>query len=144
MRHHATPNRWTTSLGGSFAYAHAKAASATPQKSLRSFNAGATLILNYDWMLGISGTWNGTSGLTGASVGPTSAAYGATASVNYNHGRWTAGAYYQLASSEGDPLVVGNDRLRAAEAAAHAKMWYAPAVSARRRKCSGFFYYSFS
>jgi hypothetical protein len=103
-------------LGGSYTYAHANSESATPQKSLRSFNAGATLILNYDWMLGISGTWNGTSGLTGASLGPTSAAYGATASVNYNHGRWTAGAYYQLASSEGDPLVVGNDRLRAAEA----------------------------
>jgi hypothetical protein len=103
-------------LGGSFTYAQANTDTSTPQKSLRSFNAGATLILHYDWMLGVSATWNGTSGLVEASARSLSNAYGVVASVNYNHGRWTAGAYVQMASSEGDPMIAGKDRLRAAEA----------------------------
>src|SRR6266852_2588800 len=103
-------------LGGSFTYSHARSASITNQQSLRSFNAGATLILDYDWMLGVSATWNGTSGLARSMTAAPSNAYGATASVNYNHGRWTVGAYYQWATAQDGSLNPGHDRLRAAEA----------------------------
>lgn len=103
-------------LGGSATFAQATTSSAPLQGSLHSINAGATLILNYDWMLGVSGTWNGNSGLSGVATGTASNAYGTTASANYNHGHWTAGAYYQWAMAEGDPLIAGSDRLRAIEA----------------------------
>jgi hypothetical protein len=102
-------------VGGSFSSARARSSAAEPRRSLNSFNAGATLILDDAWMLSLSATWNGTSGLarTGTAA---SDAFGATASVNYNHGPWTAGAYYQWATAEGDTQLAGNDRLRAAEA----------------------------
>jgi hypothetical protein len=103
-------------LGGSYSYSHARPSSITHQESLRSFNAGATLILDYDWMLGVGATWNGNSGLARSTITAVSGARGVTASVNYNHGRWTTGAYYQWASAEGNTLIPGNDRLRAAEA----------------------------
>jgi hypothetical protein len=105
-------------LGGSISLAHgdARRVSASAQRSQYSFNAGAALILDNAWMLGISATWNGASGLARSVADPAaSQAFGATASVNYNYGRWTAGAYYQWARAEGDPRVVGNDSLRAAE-----------------------------
>src|SRR5882672_7714956 len=50
-------------LGGSYTYSHARSGLMFDQGSLSSFNAGATLILDYDWMLGVSGTWNGKSGV---------------------------------------------------------------------------------
>lgn len=103
-------------LGGSATFAQAAPSSVPLQRSLHSLNAGATLVLNYDWMLGVSGTWNGTSGLAGAATGAASNGYGTTASVNYNLGHWTAGAYYQWSTAEGDPLIAGKDRLRAIEA----------------------------
>src|SRR5713101_920185 len=62
------------------------------------FRAGGSLILDYDWMLGVSGTWNGRSGVVRHANTAPSDAYGATASINYNHGRWTAGVYYQWAT----------------------------------------------
>jgi hypothetical protein len=108
---------WDTNIlriGGSVSLSQASSAART-QRSLRSINAGATLILDNDWMLGISGTWNGTSGLSDANKRGASDAYGATASINYNLGRWTAGAYYQLATTEGDALIAGRDLLRAVE-----------------------------
>jgi predicted porin len=102
-------------VGGSFSSARARDGATPAQQSLRSFNAGATLILDDAWMFGLSATWNGASGL--ARIGPAAAdGFGVTASVNYNYGRWTAGAYYQWASAEGDTRIAGNDRLRAAEA----------------------------
>src|SRR5882672_11610007 len=102
-------------LGGSYTYSHARSGLMFDQGSLSSFNAGATLILDYDWMLGVSGTWNGKSGVARSPNVTTSDAYGASASVNYNHGRWTAGGYYQWATAAGDTLLPGNDRLRAVE-----------------------------
>ena len=110
---------WSSNIlrvGGSYTYSHARSESMVDQRSLQSFNAGATLILDYDWMLGVSGTWNGKSGLARYPNTAPSAAYGTTASINYNHGRWTAGAYYQWATAADDTLLPGNDRLHAAEA----------------------------
>ncbi len=110
---------WSSNIfrvGGSYMYSHARSGLIVDQRSLHSFNAGATLILDYDWMLGVSGTWNGRSGVVRHANTAPSDAYGATASINYNHGRWTAGAYYQWATAEGDAQTPGNDRLRAVEA----------------------------
>ena len=110
---------WSSNIfrvGGSYTYSHARSGLIVDQRSLHSFNAGATLILDYDWMLGVSGTWNGRSGVVRHANTAPSDAYGATASINYNHGRWTAGAYYQWATAEGDAQTPGNDRLRAVEA----------------------------
>jgi len=101
---------WSSNIfrvGGSYTYSHARSGLIGDQRSLHSFNAGATLILDYDWMLGISGTWNGTSGLVRYANTAPSDAYGATASVNYNYGRWTVGAYYQWATAEGDHRLLG-------------------------------------
>src|SRR5713101_233542 len=95
---------WSSNIfrvGGSYTYSHARSGLGVDQRSLHSFNVGATLILDYDWMLGVSGTWNGKSGVVRYANTAPSDAYGATASVNYNHGRWTAGVYYQWATAEG-------------------------------------------
>jgi hypothetical protein len=102
-------------LGGSVSYADGRRVGAFPIRDLRSLNMGATLILDYDLMLGVSTTWNGASGTVGNSDDPTSDAYGVTTSLNYNHGRWTSGGYLQWATSAGDSLTPGNDRLAAAE-----------------------------
>lgn len=105
-------------LGGSVSIAHVDAnrVPALAQRSQHSLNAGATLILDNDWMLGISATWNGASGMARSVAYPAaSQAFGATVSVNYNHGRWTAGAYYQWATAEGEASLAGNDSMRAAE-----------------------------
>ncbi len=110
---------WSSNIfrvGGSYTYSHARSGLGVDQRSLHSFNVGATLILDYDWMLGVSGTWNGKSGVVRYANTAPSDAYGATASVNYNHGRWTAGVYYQWATAEGVTQTAGSDRLRAVEA----------------------------
>jgi hypothetical protein len=104
-------------LGGSYTYAQARLDDpmAAARADLQSANLGATLILNYDLMLGISATWNGHSGLEQLAIGDESSAYGATASVNFNRGRWTAGGYVQWAAAEGDVQTTGNDRLATME-----------------------------
>ena len=102
-------------LGGSASYAKGRNLGALVVRDLRSLNLGATLILDDDLMLGISATWNGASGTVTNSATPASNAYGATASVNYNHGPWTSGGYLQWATSAGDSSLQGNDRLGAAE-----------------------------
>ena len=103
-------------LGGSVTFAQARERGAVERRDLASLNLGATLILDYDLMLGISATWNGASGIERAPGGSSSDAYGLTASVNYNHARWTAGGYLQWATAESDARIAGNDRLAAAQA----------------------------
>ncbi|HET7811710.1 MAG TPA: porin [Steroidobacteraceae bacterium] len=106
-------------LGGSASLASGTDRATTRVRDLHSVNVGATLILNYDLMLGISGTWNGSSGTVIDSASPaTSGAFGITTSVNYNRGRWTYGGYLQSATSEGDVRLPGNDRLTAMEVGA--------------------------
>jgi predicted porin len=103
-------------LGGSITYAQPRGADAAARRDLRSLNLGAALILDYDLMLGIAATWNGTSGIKRSPGSAASDAYGITASANYNRGPWTLGGYLQWASAEGEVLRAGNDRLAAAEA----------------------------
>jgi len=106
-------------LGGSASLASGTDRAATRVRDLHSVNVGATLILDYDLMLGISATWNGSSGaIINAATPDTSNAYGITTSVNYNRGRWTFGGYLQWATSEGDIQMPGNDRLSAMEVGA--------------------------
>lgn len=102
-------------LGGSASYASGKNLGALAVRDLHSLNLGATLILDYDLMLGVSATWNGSSGTVVNPRAQTSDSYGVTASVNYNRGRWTSGGYLQWATSGGDSFAPGNDRLAAAE-----------------------------
>jgi len=102
-------------LGGSVTYAQPRGVDAATRANLRSFNVGATLILDDDLILGISATWNGSSGIEKFDGSSRSSAYGATASVNYNRGPWTVGGYVQWASAEGDVRAIGADRLAAFE-----------------------------
>jgi hypothetical protein len=103
-------------VGGSYSFARA-ARESPAQRDLHSVNLGATLLLNYDWMLGASVTYNGSSGISRATTSGTSAdkAWGSVVSVNYNRGPWTAGAFAQLSTQEGDVGRAGDDRLRALE-----------------------------
>lgn len=105
-------------LGGSLSVAQPQNAEANSRGALRSLNLGATLVLDYDWMLGISATLNDMGRPAGVDGGLRSTASGLTASANYNRGRWTTGAYVQWAQSDGDAATGGQDRLRAAEAGA--------------------------
>lgn len=101
-------------VGGSYSFARA----ADARRDLHSLNVGATLTLNYDWMLGASLTYDGTSGLARPTLAGESQsdAWGGVISVNYNWGPWTAGAFAQRASREGDPDRLGNNTLTAFEA----------------------------
>lgn len=103
-------------LGGSVTYGQPRGFDAAVRRELHSLNLGATLILDYDLMLGISATWNGTSGIERLPGSAAADAYGMTASANYNRGPWTVGGYLQWASAEGDVRRAGDDRLAAAEA----------------------------
>jgi hypothetical protein len=103
-------------LGGSITYAHPRGVDAVARRDLRSLNLGATLILDYDLMLGLSATWNGSSGTEKLAGSSSSDAYGLTASINYNRGPWTVGGYLQRVSAEGEVRRAGDDRLTAAEA----------------------------
>lgn len=103
-------------LGGSITYAQPRGIDAAGHRDLRSLNLGATLIVDYDLMLGISATWNGTGGIERLPGSAPSDAYGITASANYNRGPWTVGGYLQWATAEGEVRRTGNDRLAAAEA----------------------------
>lgn len=102
-------------LGGSVTYAQPRSIDGVARRDLRSLNLGATRILDYDLMLGVSATWNGSSGIEKFSGSSSSDAFGLTASINYNRGPWTVGGYIQWASAEGDVRRVGDDRLAAVE-----------------------------
>jgi hypothetical protein len=103
-------------LGGSGSFAKGTDRGSMRVRDLRSLNVGTTLILDDDLMLGISATWNGSSGTIADPKGSRpSDAYGVTTSLNYNRGRWTCGGYLQWATSEGDVQVPGDDRLTAME-----------------------------
>lgn len=125
-------------VGGSFSVARA-APKSPGQRDLYSLNLGATLVLNYDWMLGASVTYNGSSGVSQA-AGPgtsTAEAWGSVVSLNYNRGPWTAGAFMQWSTHEGDAGRAGNDRLRAFEAGLSYR------VSTKLRFYGAWYYFDF-
>lgn len=103
-------------VGGSYSFANGdRLAGGQRVSDLHSINVGATLVLAYDLQIGLSVTYDGTSGLSGISNNLASDALGAVMSVNYNRGPWTVGGYAQWAQVEGDTAIAGNDALRAAE-----------------------------
>jgi hypothetical protein len=106
--------RW----GGTYAYG--RAAESTPSlRDLSSIGAGVSITFNDSLILGLSASYDGRSRLPStASAAFASAGWGAIASVNYNTGPWTLGAYYQYASAEGNPLISRDDQLHAFEAGA--------------------------
>lgn len=96
-------------VGGSYSFARASdrvggTASDGRPRDLHSANIGATLVLDYDWMLGASVTYDGAS------------AWGSVVSVNYNYGPWTAGAFVQRSRREGDVDPTRDDAFTAVEA----------------------------
>ena len=86
----------------------------TGSDDLSSVSLGATVVLHEKLILGVSGSYNGRSGLDVPSnaARPLSTAYGYSASVNYNTGPWTFGGYFQSARAEGDVALPGQDQLR--------------------------------
>jgi predicted porin len=107
-------------VGGSYSFARADrrvaAEEGTARRDLHSLNFGATLVLNYDWMLGASVTYDGTSGIAHEELAGISErnAWGAVVSLNYNRGPWTAGAFVQRSRREGTTRL-RNDALTAFE-----------------------------
>jgi len=103
-------------VGGSYTRAKGDGYTATGNAfdDLRSFSGGTTLVLDNELYLGAGFTYNGDSGLA-RKPGQAfkSNAYGYAASVNYNTGPWTVGAYYHVAKAEGDTADAGRDDLRA-------------------------------
>jgi hypothetical protein len=82
-------------------------------EELDSIYAGASVVLNDAWMLGLAATSNPDSSRT-ALPGWRSDALGYTTSLNWNRGAWTAGGFVQHARGRVS-LEASNDRLRAAE-----------------------------
>lgn len=126
--------------GGSFALANgARDAAAARFRDLRSASVGASVTLDDALVFGIAASYDGHGGLPAAG-GETgiSSAWGVTTSVNYNHGPWAFGGYYQYATAEGDLLVAGDDRLSAFEVGASYR-W-----TTRLRAYGGWFHYDFN
>lgn len=94
-------------IGG--AWAHADAA----EKDLDSWLAGVSLDLEQTWLLGVAATLNPDESDSPVSGWPMDA-FGVTASVNYNHGPWTAGGFLQDARGR-ESAGAARERLRAAE-----------------------------
>lgn len=127
-------------VGGSFAYAQgSRDAGMLRFHDLQSISIGASVTLDDALMLGISASHDGDGGQP-AAPGRTSdsAAWGLTTSVNYNHGPWTLGGYYQYGSAEGDVLEPGDDRLSAFEIGASYR-W-----TTRLRAYGAWFHYDFT
>jgi hypothetical protein len=92
------------SIGSTYSYARGSASShqnpAVPESNSLSGGVSATL---YDaWTFGLSGTYDGFSARrTNSGANPSSVTpYGVVASVNYLHGAWTFGGYYQHATAD--------------------------------------------
>jgi hypothetical protein len=109
-------------VGGSYSFARADRGVAAQlgaaRRDLHSVNLGATLVLNYDWMLGASVTYDGASGISHSNFAHVSQsnAWGAVVSLNYNRGPWTTGAFVQRSRREGDVDRPGTDALTTFEA----------------------------
>ena len=103
-------------VGATYTFARGQNAPAGLIRSddLSSFSLGATVTLHERMILGVSGSYNGRTGLAvrRSAPGPLSTAYGYSASVNYNTGPWTLGGYFQSARAEGDVALPGQDQLR--------------------------------
>jgi len=103
-------------VGATYTYAAGRpqVASAPATGDLHSISAGATVTLHERLILAAAASFDGRSGRERPVTGVTpAAAFGYSASVNYNVGAWTVGGYYQAARAEGDIALPGEDRLTA-------------------------------
>ena len=99
-------------LGGSYTYAQAEDLIASQQRDdLSSANLGVSATFNSKLAVGISTTYNGTSGQLINSIQESS--QGWVTSLNYNSGPWTYGGFYQQAYGQGDAQQAGRNRLEA-------------------------------
>ncbi len=104
--------RW----GGSYAHARSVQPGGASVRALNSISLGSSVTLNDSLDLGIAASYDGMSGAPVAAQGElASPTWGMTASVNYNTGPWTVGAYYQYAKARIDKAAAGADRLAAFE-----------------------------
>ena len=130
----------TLHIGATYTQAKGSDDAATGQATndLKSISGGASLALDNALEVGLSATWDGRSGLA-VVTGPASGAtgFGHVASINYNSGPWTLGAFYQQARTEGDPAAAGVDGLRAWQAGASYR------VSTRLRFFAAYYRYAF-
>ena len=118
-------------VGGSYSYGNAR-------RPLHSLNLGATLVLDYDFQIGLSATYDGTTGRIPSAEAPSpTSSFGAVGSLNYNRGAWTVGGYLQWARTEGDDDP-GNDVLRAGELGVSYR------TSTRVRLYGAYYYVDFS
>jgi hypothetical protein len=103
--------RW----GATYAYGRADERQIS-MRDVSSVGAGVSITFDDALTLGLSASYDGRSQLPSTASGAfASSAWGTIASVNYNTGPWTLGAYYQYASAEGSPLISRDDRLGAFE-----------------------------
>lgn len=133
---------WTDNvlhIGGSYSFAEGKhVPGGPPVRDLHSINAGAALVLDDDLQIGLSVTYDGTSGRAAASGDPAASdTVGAVMSINYNRGPWTVGTFAQWAQAEGEGANSGNDVLRAAQAGVSYR------TSTHIRIYGAYYYYDF-
>lgn len=94
-------------VGGTYAYAMERVAPGTEFHDTHSWSFGASATIEDALTVGASYT---------SSSAPRGGAQGYAASVNYNRGAWTVGAFVQRSEREDQPALAGNDRLSAAQA----------------------------
>ena len=126
-------------VGGSYSFARTEP-NAVGSRDLRSLNVGATLVLNYDWMIGASATYDGKAPSFQGNVNSLTIdrSWGSVFSVNYNRGPWSAGAFVQRSTRADDPARAGNDRLIAFEAGLSYR------ASTKLRIYSAWYYFDFN
>lgn len=126
-------------VGGSYSFARTEP-NAVGSRDLRSLNVGATLVLNYDWMIGASATYDGKAPSFQGNVNSLTIdrSWGSVFSVNFNRGPWSAGAFVQRSTRADDPARAGNDRLIAFEAGLSYR------ASTKLRIYSAWYYFDFN
>ena len=126
-------------VGGSYSFARTEP-NAVGSRDLRSLNVGATLVLNYDWMIGASATYDGKAPSFQGNVNSLTIdrSWGSVFSVNFNRGPWSAGAFVQRSTRADNPARAGNDRLIAFEAGLSYR------ASTKLRIYSAWYYFDFN
>lgn len=86
-------------LGGSYGigYRSIATASGRQQRALHSANVGATLVLDEEWLFGLSGSADYARHSLVTEEAPSISGGGITASLNYETGPWDFGGFLQYA-----------------------------------------------
>jgi hypothetical protein len=115
LTHETYKEKLIYKFGGTYAFADGAGTAATGgNKDLHSFSFGGVATFNDSLTVGASFTWNPAAGIAQNGVHDADS-LGYAASINYNSGVWTFGAFFQSARGEGDALLRGEDSLDAFE-----------------------------